>query len=360
MSERWRVVSAIIGKDLVAFTRDRFFLVMTGLGIVFYIGFFWLLPGSVDETIQLGVSGPMQSLALGDVSDSDGIAVVAYPSRSELVAAVETGTEVTAGLAFPDSFFDDVAAGRRASVEVIVGSGVPREIEQALTGMVGEVAFALVGSPLPVEQLDARQIVLGNDRAGDQIPLRERMKPLLAVLVLLVETLALSSLVAEEIRAKTVQAVLITPARLTDFLISKAILGTLLAFTQAVLIMAAIRALSPRPALLLTAALLGAVLVTGVGLIAGSSGGDFMQVLVLGMAFLIPLMIPTIAVLFPGTAAAWVQAIPSYPLTTTIVDVSSFDAGWADVAGRLGVLVGWCVVLLTIGIMALRRKVMTL
>ncbi len=359
MSRR-KIIGAIITKDLVAFTRDRFFVAMTVLAIVFYIVFFWVLPSSVDETIEIGVTGPIESLFLGDFGGDNGVAMTGYANRADLMGAVEDGSEVVAGLAFPESFFDDVATGKRATVEVIVGTGLPPEIEQALTGMVGEIAFALAGSPLPVEQLDPQQVVLGVDRTGDQIPLREQMRPLLAVLVLLVESLALAALVAEEIRAKTVQAVLVTPARLTDFLASKAIMGTLLAFSQVVLIMAAIRALDPNPALLLTAALLGSIMVTGIGLIAGSSGGDFMQVLFIGMAFLIPLMIPALAVLFPGSAATWVQIIPSYPLSTIIVDVSSFGAGWADVAGRLVLLAGWCLALLAIGVEILRRKVQTI
>ncbi len=356
MSRR-RIIAAIITKDFVAFTRDRFFLIMTVLAIVFYIAFFWVLPATVDETIALGVSGPIESLVVGDFGDDNGIALSGYATRAELVAAVETGDEIVAGIAFSETFLDDIAEGRRATVDVIVGAGVPPEIEQALTGMVGEIAFALVGNPLPIKQLDAQQVVLGVDRSGNQVPFREQIRPLLAVMVLLVESLALAALVAEEIRAKTVQAVLVTPARLTDFLASKAIMGTLLAFSQVVLIMAAIRALTPHPALLLTTALLGSIMVTGVGLIAGSSGGDFMQVLFIGMAFLIPLMVPALAVLFPGSAAAWVQIIPSYPLSTIIVDVSSLGAGWADVAGRLGLLAIWCFALLAMGVVVLRRRV---
>lgn len=357
MMNRLRIIRALVRKDLVAFSRDRFFAVMTALGLVFYIFFFWVLPADVDETIELGVSGPGTVQALGGGGEEGGFEMVTFDSRDDLIAAVEAGDDVIAGLAFPDTFFEDVASGGRATVEIILGTGVPDEIERALTGMVGEIAYALAGRPLPVEQLDARQVVLGVDRAGDQIPLREQMRPLLAVMVLLVESLALGALVAEEIRAKTVQAVLVTPAGITDFLAAKAIIGTALAFGQAILVMAAIRALDPSPVLLTVAALLGAVMVTGIGLIAGSSGRDFMQVLFIGMAFLIPLMIPAIAVLFPGSAAAWVQVLPSYPLATIIVDVSSFGAGWADVAGRLGLLAAWCVALLAIGVVTLRRKV---
>ena len=43
MNSRATIVGAIIAKDLKEFTRDRFYLFMSILGLVFYILIFWLL-----------------------------------------------------------------------------------------------------------------------------------------------------------------------------------------------------------------------------------------------------------------------------------------------------------------------------
>ena len=51
--------------------------------------------------------------------------------------------------------------------------------------------------------------------------------------------------------------------------------------------------------------LLGAVLVTGFGMIAGSYGRDFMGTLLVSMLFMIPLMIPAFGALFPGSSPTW-------------------------------------------------------
>ena len=58
------------------------------------------------------------------------------------------------------------------------------------------------------------------------------------------------------------------------------------------------------------ALLLGAVLVTGIGMVSGAYGKDFMGVMFISLAFMIPLMIPAFGALFPGSAAAWIQALP--------------------------------------------------
>ena len=112
-------------------------------------------------------------------------------------------------------------------------------------------------------------------------------------------------------------AVLVSPTRVSDFLAAKGILGTAMAFAQAVLLLLIIGSFANQPLILLCALLLGAVLVTGFGLIAGAAGKDFIETLFYGMAFMIPLMIPAIAVLFPGTAAVWVKDLAFLWLDTS-------------------------------------------
>ena len=74
---------------------------------------------------------------------------------------------------------------------------------------------------------------------------------MLAFFVLMVEAFALASLIAGEVQAKTVTALLVTPARTGDVLAAKTILGTLLAFIQAALLLLAVKALDEDVLLLL-------------------------------------------------------------------------------------------------------------
>ncbi len=57
---RTGIIGAIARKDVRAFFQDRFFLVVTVVGIVFYVVIFRFLPDTVDETIEMGiyVAGP--------------------------------------------------------------------------------------------------------------------------------------------------------------------------------------------------------------------------------------------------------------------------------------------------------------
>ncbi len=351
-----RIVWAFLKKDARAFFRDRFFVVVTFVGLAFYIGIFQVIPDTVDEVVDLGVVGDL-GMDLDSIDEDGGLGLTRYDSEDALIAAVDAGDEVMAGLSFPEGFVAAVAAGDEVTVRVITGVGLPSELRGALTSAVREIAFAVAGEGLPVTQLAEEDIVLGIDRAGDQVSMQERMRPLFAFLVLMVEAIALGSLVADELQQRTVQAVLVTPARIRDFLASKALFGTVLAFSEALIILLALRALGGEPGIILLTALLGAVLVTGFALVAGSLGKDFISVLFWSMLFMIPLVIPAGALMFPGQAAGWIRAMPSYPLADVIFRATSLGAGWREVADSLLLLTGWCVAALAFGSWVLRRRV---
>jgi ABC-2 type transport system permease protein len=243
---------------------------------------------------------------------------------------------------------------------VFIGPDVPPSLEGAVTGMATEIAYAAVGIPPPVSGFATEEFVLGEDRVGDQVSLQDKFAPLLAFLILMVEMLSLAGLVASEIQDKTVKAITVTPARVSDFLTAKAVFGTALAFVQVVVLVAAIGGLANAPALLLMALLLGSVLVTGFGLLAGSIGKDFVGILFWSMLIFIPLLIPAMALLFPGSTATWIKAIPSWPLAEVLVDVSTEGAGWAEAAPLLGLLALWGAVAFAVGWLVLGRKVQTL
>jgi ABC-2 type transport system permease protein len=358
-ASRAGIVAAIIRKDFTAFTRDWFFVVISIIGLVFFALIFWLLPNTVDETITIGVTGPgIGEFLEQSTTGSDGIAVKLYSSEDALTTAVEKGDDgVAVGLAFPPDFVESMAARQPTTVSVLVTAEVPGELRDAMDSLVREIAYALAGDTLPVTELSQNEYVLGTDRSGDQVSLREKMRPLLAFFVLVIEMMTLAALIAAEIQQRTVTAIVTTPARVSDFLTAKVIAGTLLAFVQAVILLIAIRSLGANAPLMVTIVLLGALMVTAFALIAGSYGRDFISVVFWSMLFLIPLMIPAFAVLFPGTASSWVKAIPSYGLINAIVGTTSYGDGWAEALPNLAMVAAWTVVAYVIGLSILKRKV---
>lgn len=360
-----RRMSAMVGKDLQAFARDRFFMVVTFLGLAFYIGVLALLPATVEETVSIGVTGldlpAAASAALGEGADQ-GLAVSTFEDSESLRAAVEGDAEetVAAGIVFPADFVADTVAGESVTVEVLVTADVPPEIRTAVTGMVREMAFLAAGEPLPVTRLDANEVVVGTDRVGDQVSIREQMRPLFAFAVLLTESLALATLVAGEIHTRTATALLVTPLRVGELLGAKAVVGTLLAFAELLVLLALTGTLQIAPGPLLLTSLLGAVLVTGVGLIAGSLGQDFLGIIGWSILFLVPMMIPAFTVLFPGSTAAWVTWLPSHGFVAALDGLANQGLSLDAVAGDLASLIAWSIAALGVGWVVLGRRVANL
>lgn len=378
----------MVKKDLAEYGRDRLWAFLTILVLVFVIAIFWVLPDNVDETIDVGVQGLANPAALGaQEASEEGMTLVAFTSEDDLRRVVsgqaeawlvddETvvvagdadppegaePTDVSIGLVFAEDFFEAAAGGEQTEVTVYVDGAVPQEIKSAMSSLVRELAFAVSGTDLPVSTPDPNEayVVLGEDRVGNQTTARDAFRPIFVFLILLMEMFVMSSLIAKEIQDRTVSAVLVTPATTGDVLAAKGITGAISGLAQAVIVLVAIDALGTEPVLILTFMLLGAVMVSGTAMIAGSSGKDFIGTLFYGTAFMIPLMIPAFGALFPGTSSLWIRLLPSYPLIDGLVEITTYGGGWAETVPQLGALLGWCIVLFGLGWLILRRKVHSL
>lgn len=358
------IIRAILAKDALMFRRNRFLMLITFLVIVVWGVLYQFLPTTVDETFSVGVVVEQGALPPGmdfspeelESADDTGVQVTVYPDASALEAAVDEGTDVQAGLVLPAGFAADLAAGAQPTVALVVPAGLPAQFEAMLRSAVAELGYALSGAPAPIDLATSTTIV-GTDRVGDQLSLAEQMRPLLLIVVLMMEVFALATLVAGEIAERTAVAVLATPARARDLIAAKMVFGTLLAFSEAALVGILIGAFGTSPGLILVALLLGAVVVTGLGLLAGSFGRDFMDTLMLGLLVMIPLMIPAMAALFPGAGPDWVRLLPTYGVVDVVVGASAGTATWADAAVPLLTLAAWGVGLGAVGAVALNRRV---
>ncbi len=352
-------IGTIIRKDVGEFARNRFFVFITLMVLVAWVAVFWFLPDSVDETVRVGVSqtdlGAL--LPVGGETEVAGFALVSFPGEEELRAAVEDGDDgIVAGIAFPPDFVASAAAGGNPRVVLYVPAGIPTEQQTMVEGVIGEAAYALAGIPPPVNPI-TEAVVLGTDRVGDQISLRAQMRPLLLIMVLMVETFALSSLIAVEIQQRTVVAVLATPVRVVDFLAAKGIFGVGLAFFEVALLGLLIGAFAVNAPAITVILLLGAILVTGFGMIAGSYGRDFMGTLMVAMLFMIPLMIPAFGALFPGSSPAWIKVLPTYGLVDAVVRVSVDGESWSQIGPALLMLAAWGLAAFAAGAFILKRRV---
>ena len=371
-TSRPSIIWRIIRKDLKEISRDKLWVFLSILGIVAYAIFYWLMPSTVNETITIGIhqKGMDRVIEQYAEEEEEGLEIVEFDSSKDLKAAVEgeleIDQEIGIGIDFPEDFLAKTAAGKKTTVRVYADSAIPEEIRNAMTSFVREMAFGIRGAALgagspeetfPVQMPEEETSILGEDYAGNQVPFREKVRPMIAFFVLMIESMALASLISTEVQSGTVTAVLVTPARTGDVLAAKTIFGAFLAFSQAVILLLAINAFGENALILLTMILLGAIMMTGVGMISGAAGKDFMETLFLSLLFIIPLMIPAFAALFPGTASTWIRVLPTYGLVQAIMRSTTYMEGWVEVLPYIGMVLVWNVVIFGAGLMILKRRV---
>ncbi len=347
----WSTIRALVAKDFSLFFRNRFFAVITVLGVIFYLLIYFVMPGSVDENLQVGLYSPVMIPVFEQV-EGEGLEIKAVDSEEALKEGVIEG-EYVVGIALPLDIMESLISGQKPEVSMYFASDVPDETREAIVALIREMAYQQAGQPLSV---DISEEILGPDMMGMQIPPRDRMRTLFAVLLIITETMGLANLITEEVERRTINALLVTPVSVKELFTAKAITGISLAFVQAVVFMTIVGGMKHQPLIILVTLLLGSVLVTGLGFIIAALAKDMMSVMAWSIVALFPLMIPSFGVMFPGTVTGWIKVVPSYYLVDTIHRAANFGVGWGDIWLNLLILLGFDLVLVWIGTIALRRR----
>ncbi|MBW2411326.1 MAG: hypothetical protein JRF72_16130, partial [Deltaproteobacteria bacterium] len=123
-TSRLAIIGTILKKDLTEALRDRLWILLSALGLVFYVIIFWLLPATVDETLTLGIRHTGMNIALQELreAEDEGLNMVEFETSEQLKAAVagelETEKDVQIGIDFPADFPVKVLWRQKARVRV--------------------------------------------------------------------------------------------------------------------------------------------------------------------------------------------------------------------------------------------------
>jgi ABC-2 type transport system permease protein len=286
------------------------------------------------------------------LTEHEGADVEFFATEESLKQSVLDG-DYQVAIALPPDIMDTWASGGKPEITVYYASMAPPEINAAIVALVKELSYAQTGQSLNFETTEE---ILGPDMLGNQIALRDRMRPLLAVFILLVEILTLASLIAVEIEQGTARALLVTPLRTSQLFIAKGLLGVGLALGQAVFFMALVGGFSHQPLIILTTLIIGSIMVVGTGFLLASLTRDVTAVTGWGMLILILLAVPGFGTVIPGLISDWARVIPSFYLTDTVNRVANYGAGWGDIGLNLVILTGFTALVIWAGMMALRRR----
>jgi ABC-2 type transport system permease protein len=348
----FRIIKALLKKDLSLFMSNRFYMLITFVGIIFYIGIYFLMPAEVDEELSIGIYADEVPEVISQLSGQEGIVIEYFTDEETMKQSVLDG-DYYVGISLPANITETWQSGGIPDITVYYSSSTATEIKDAVVALIEELAYIQTGQSV---NYSISQEVLGTDMAGAQISLRERMRPLLAIVILITEILTLASLISVEIEQGTARALFVTPMRTYHLFLAKGLLGVGLAFIQAVLFMALAGGFSHQPLITLLTLMLGSIMVVGIGFLLASAARDVMAVTGWGMLIFVILMIPGFGAVIPGLLSDWAKVIPSFFLTDTVNRVVNYGANWSDVWVNLAILTGFTAVVVYAGMATLRRR----
>jgi len=347
-----RIIGTLISKDLSLFFRKKGIVALTILGLVFYLIIYFVMPDNINEDLKIGLYAPVVPPLFEMAELQEGVDITVVESEEALQAGVTDGTYIV-GISLPEDIIDKLNSDQKPGINLYFTPDAPEDIREAMEVLIKELAYIQTGQTFNV---DISTEILGEDMLGTPIPPRDRLRPLLAIFIIFMEILGLAHLISEEVERNTAQALLVTPASVTDIFLAKSVSGIGLAFVQAVLFMAIVGGMNVQPVIILVALLIGAAMATGISFLISAFAKDFMSVLSWSIPALVVLIVPTFNIMFPGTITGWIKVIPSYYLVDTIHRVANFGSGWGDIWTNLIILLGFTVVIMWAGIILLRRK----
>jgi ABC-2 type transport system permease protein len=352
------MIRALIEKDLKLYFRNPFFALITLLGLASVVVLYYLLPSQADDSLSTALVLPAGTSAemcafLSDAFESD-----LLDSQEELLKAVEDG-DYQAGMVLTDTVIDALVSGQPVNVPVYTAPGTSDDMKAALTDIytagLNNVNFTAAQKQININD---QIVVFGPDFLGinEPLALRDRMLPMLIMMIFSIELMGLANLISEEVLRGTAKALLVTPLRTSQFFSAKMLLGVGLAFIEVLLLVTATGKLLVSPAILVTDLLVGGLLVTGVAFFIAAFATSFMSVMSWSVLFLLLLMLPGISIMFPTMVSVWIKAIPSYYLVDTLHRALNYGAGWGDVSLNLLILLASGAAFLLLGAGLLRRR----
>jgi ABC-2 type transport system permease protein len=349
----WQTIKTLISKDFKLFFRDKFFGIMTIVSIVMFIVLYFIMPKTLDETIEIGLYAPHAPDML-KISTGEGALIIRpLKSEDELKKAV-IDKELHIGISIPGDIYKSMLSGKKPQLFVYYSSDLPVEMNEMYTILITEMINRLGGLKTGIDVIER---VLGPDMGGKQIPHRKRMLPLFVFLMIVMETLGLANLITSELEEGTIEALLTTPMTVIDLFVAKGITGLFLAFSPALLLLIITGSLTQNVLLIIISILLISMMVTGLAFFIASISKDMMSVVAWGTIVIIVLTIPAFSVIFPGPVSGWIKIIPSFFFVNILHRAINFDIGWSGNLNNIVFLTGFIIVFLFLGIISLKRKV---
>ena len=283
------------------------------------------------------------------MSGLEDIEVTLLDSVPELKQRVE-GNDFDAGLVLKDGFDTAVRSGRKPLLEFYIGGESLAADRIVLAVATLDVVRQVEGKVPPVE------VEVNTIGDAEALSLSIRLLPMMILFALLIAGMFVTAFgLVDEREKKTLDAVLVTPVKLSEMLVAKAGLGFILAVLMAYVTMLLNGAQGSQPAALFVALIIAGLMSAEFGLIYGIVAKDSRTLFTMMKTLNIFLLAPVIFYIFPDWPRWIAKIFPTYWLINPIFEIAAKNANLAEVGSELSIAIGICA-LLIIPVLALKQR----
>jgi ABC-2 type transport system permease protein len=323
----------MVAKDLRLGPRSPIFLWAFFMPLVLTFLLQVVLLTLFDPKARLGIADLGESEVTAAVEKMDGIELTHAASAAELRKLVENN-DVDAGLVLEKGFDAAVRTGARPNLEFYVSgeSVASNRIVLAVTTM--DLLRSIEGGVAPVD------VVLEAPGGLDVPPISERLVPSLLLYVLIVGGMFVPAftLVSERER-RTLDALLVTPVKMSEILLSKAVLGFIMVMVMSYLTLAINWALAGEPLGLLVTLAVSSVICVELGLIYGTVAVNAKSLYTMVKSLNVFLVGPAVFYIFPSWPQWIAKLFPSYWFIDPFYQIALRGASLADVWTDLAIAI---------------------
>ena len=329
-----RNVGILIVKEMVQGPKSFMFILALVMPVVFTLLISLIFGTFFSGKARLGIfdegSSQMTSLAQANVA----LSVSVYDSKAELEDATRRGS-VDVGLVLPQEFDRQVLANELARIGVFVWGESQMQNRIILSAAVVHGIRQVAGQEVPVEII---QTVLGE---GVNIPWEKRLLPLMVLItVLMGGTLIPSTALVTEKMKHTLPALAVTPATMLEIFTAKGIVGAIVSLMTGLLILFLNRGFGSQPLQLVGVLALGSIFSAQIGIMLGAMVKDINTLFATIKSLGIFLYAPGFVYIFPDLPQWIGRLFPTYYIIQPVLEISQNDAGLAEVAPEVGILIG--------------------
>jgi ABC-2 type transport system permease protein len=355
--ESLRVIWAITAKDILDAIKDAKILVVL-LSALAVVVLYKTMPTWLDADLppRLALYDAGNSSLVAQLEQSTAFDLLLMPSQAEMERYLGDQTKVIQGLVLPPGFDQAVESSEQLELDGYVDHWVSDAAADESRSFFEEQLTEVTGKPVQI-RLESNTVYT-HPYGGQTV-----MVAFVLVFVLAIIGLTLTpNLMIDEKEARTMDALLVSPASAGQVVMAKALAGLFYCLVAAAVVLAVFAATIAHWDVAILAVLSGSLLGVALGLLLGTVISVRQQLILWSSVLMVPLFFPVLlSAILPDIQASsqvkiLVNLIPTVALAKVIRLAVAAEAPWTEVGPALALVTGCAILLLVVVAWLVRRS----